>query len=219
MGSGLMYFCGRITPRGIPIARKSTRIDVTANARMRSSTFLRRFSGLPSGESLLSERDFVDDGDPPSPSRIYGFARSFTTIVAFGIDRYGVPFFSLASSGGSRYCVGVSLRWYVERRWLGGGIVRPYAFAMLRGDGGGGLGKMESGIEGGREDIFGFEAMRCWISAGEDLVMLKVGREVGLFAFLTGEATLRIVGLARDTTRRVGVCIAVSCHSCSHNPG
>lgn len=74
-------------------------------------------------------------------------------MVDLGISRYGVPFFSLEGSGGSRYCVGVSLRWYVERRWLGGGMARPYAFEMLRGDGLRGLDITMRGMSGVCEDI------------------------------------------------------------------
>jgi hypothetical protein len=144
-----MYFCGRMTPSGMAIAIKIARKEVTAKARMRSFILHLR-SPFFFGEWDLSGRDIVDR-EPPLSS-VYG--RLFTTMVVFGISRYGVPFFSLDGLGGSRYSVGVSLRWYVERRWLGGGMARPYALAMLRGDGRlVGLDKTDKGMGGVSEDI------------------------------------------------------------------
>jgi hypothetical protein len=153
MGRGLMYFCGRMTPRGMAIAIKMAKTEVTAKARMRSLSFPLQVSRFE-GEWDLSGRDIVNwSMDCELPLSVEGFERWFTTMVDLGISRYGVPFFSPDDSGGSRYCVGVSLRWYIERRWLGGGMARPYAFEISRGDGLRGLGKTERGMSGVSADI------------------------------------------------------------------
>lgn len=64
MGSGFMYFCGRMTPRGMAIAINMASKEVTTRARMRSLYLALRLHG----DWDLSGRDVVDwivDWDSP----------------------------------------------------------------------------------------------------------------------------------------------------------
>lgn len=73
-----------------------------------------------------------------APFSVYGLGRAdfSVTVMAVlgdcGTSRYTVPLFSFVSAGGSIYCVRVSARLRVERRWLRGGIARLKGLETLR---------------------------------------------------------------------------------------
>lgn len=147
IGSGLMNLCGRIIANGMTIARIITSPSVIVAARTRS--FIFPFC-IPFFSGVLSV-------DLDAPLSVYRLACSVTTIVAVGISKYGVPFFAPGWSGGSRYCVGVSARWYVVRRWERWGMARLYVFERLRCCSGDWESeRLESGIDGSEQDIVGF---------------------------------------------------------------
>jgi hypothetical protein len=131
-----MNFWGRIAPRGMPIARRTARVRVTAYASTRSLILLLG----PWDLDGTRWRIIVRCGAPLS---VYGRGRSVTIMVDMGISRYGVPFFLPTLSGGSRYCVGVSARWLAEYGWLRGGTVRLQ-----------GLETLHCGVDACRSDLF-----------------------------------------------------------------
>lgn len=159
IGSGLMNLCWRIIANGMTIARIITSPSAIVAARTRS--FIFPFS-FPFFSGVLSV-------DLDAPLSVYRLACSVTTIVAVGISRYGVLFFALGWPGGSRYCVGVSARWYVVRRWERWRMARLYGFETLRycpGDWG--SERLESGVNGFEREIVEYGDM--W--KGQWLVLL-----------------------------------------------